>query len=56
MPYHIEKVRGGYFVEDKKGKRFSAKPLTKKRAKAQQVAIAISESKRTEEPVSKFFG
>lgn len=47
MPLHLEKVRGGYFVEDTKGKRYSAKPLTKKRARKQEQAIEINEQKKS---------
>jgi hypothetical protein len=55
MPYKVVKEDGGYFVEDKKGHRFSTKPLTKKKARKQQVAIALSESRATNKPVSAFF-
>jgi hypothetical protein len=54
MPYSIEKVKGGYkvFKNEKygvKGERrvpFSNKPLTKKVAEKQRIAIALSEHKR----------
>jgi hypothetical protein len=46
MPYLIKKVKGGFVVEDKAGKQFSNKPLTKKVAEKQRIAIALSEHKR----------
>ncbi len=56
MPYMLEQVkRDGFFVKDKAGKRFSKKPLSKKMATKQRIAIAISESKRTNKPINKFF-
>ena len=54
MPLKIAK-ECGYFVENKKGEKFSKKPLTKKMAKKQRVAIALSESKKTGKPASYFF-
>jgi hypothetical protein len=45
MPYEIKKVKGGYLVCDEK-KCYSNKPLTKKKAQKQRVAIAISEHKK----------
>lgn len=58
MPFEVVKAPGGepgYFVEDDKGKKFSHKPLTKKVARKQQVAIALSEAKREHELPAKFF-
>jgi len=55
MPYAIKKEKGGFFVEDKSGKKFSKKPLTKKNAEKQRVAIVLSESKKTHKPMSFFF-
>ena len=55
MPYKIIKEKSGYYVEDKKGKKFSKKPLSKKMAEKQRVAIALSESKMTGKPMSYYF-
>ena len=54
MPYKIAKVPGGYKV--KEGNRaFSKKPLTKKGAEKQRIAIALSESRKTGNPASIYF-
>jgi len=45
----------GFAVSDTKGKKFSNKPITKKMATRQRIAIALSESKKTGKPVSSFF-
>lgn len=42
MPYKIRKKEGGFKVCKLSGKCFSKKPLSKKRAKAQMVAIQIN--------------
>lgn len=55
MPYKIKHVEGGFIVEDKKGKKFSKHPLTKKMATRQRVAIALSEARKTGKPVSTYF-
>lgn len=55
MPYMIKNVDGGFIVKDKKGKEFSNKPLTKKMATKQRIAIALSEAKKTGKPVSTYF-
>lgn len=55
MPYLIKKVKGGFFVEDKAGKKFSDKPLTKKVAEKQRIAIALSEARKSGKPVSSYF-
>ena len=45
MPYKIEPMFGGFVV--KKGKKtFSKKPLSLKKAKAQRIAIILSERNR----------
>lgn len=55
MPYKIEKVgKSGFKVCDS-NRCFSNKPLTKKNAERQRIAIALSESKKTGKPVSKYF-
>jgi len=55
MPYDIKKVKGGFVVKDKKGKQFSNKPLTKKIATKQRIALALSEAKKTGKPPSFYF-
>lgn len=54
MPYKIEKVGKGYKVCDTE-KCFSKKPLPLKTARAQRVAIAMSEHAKTGKPMKKFF-
>ena len=54
MPYSIEKVKGGFKVSGGK-KYFSNKPLTKKVATSQRIAVALSESKKTGKPISNYF-
>lgn len=56
MPFNIVPVKGGFKVSDDKGKTFSEKPLTKKVARSQQIAIALSESKTSGKPISDLFG
>ena len=41
MPYKIEKVKGGYFVTDIYGKKYSKKPISKDNAIKQIVALHI---------------
>ena len=58
MPYFIEeKSKGCFGVKDKKHPMhmFSKKCQTKKESMKQRVAIALSESRMTGKPVSKFF-
>lgn len=53
--YKIVPEKSGFVV--KHGKHaFSKTPLTKSKARSQQIAIALSESRRTGKPVGKFFG
>jgi hypothetical protein len=54
MPYEIRKVGGGFLVCDKK-RCYSGKPLTKKKAKKQQIALAISSAEKENKPVGSFF-
>jgi len=55
MPYNIKKVKGGFKVCDMKGICLSNKPLPKKTALKQRIAVAISESKKSGKPVSGYF-
>lgn len=54
MPYSIIPQNKGYLVcsEDKC---FSKKPISKKMAMKQRVAIAISEQKKTGKPMKNYF-
>lgn len=47
MPYKIVKRKGGYYVAKKSdvGRKFSKKPLTQTKAKAQLKALYASEKK-----------
>jgi hypothetical protein len=54
MPFEIVKKAGGYLVCSEK-KCFSRKPLTKKKAQKQRIALAISESKKTGQPIGNYF-
>ena len=49
MPYIIKPVKKGFKVckADEPTKCFSNKPLTKKKAKKQEVAIILSERRKT---------
>ena len=55
MPYKIKKVAGGFKVADAKGKTFSKKPMCKKCAEKQRIAIALSESSRTRKSPTMYF-
>jgi hypothetical protein len=54
MSFEVSKVGGGFFVCDKK-RCYSGKPLTKKKAKKQQIALAISYAEKENKPVGSFF-
>ena len=54
MPYKIEKVRGGFKVADA-NRYFSNKPLTKKNAISQRIAIVLSEHKKTGKSIKSLF-
>lgn len=55
MPYNIKKVKEGYKVCDNEGKCLSNKPLKKKVALKQRIAIAISEHKKKGIPIIDYF-
>lgn len=55
MPYRIKQVEGGFVVADAKHPSFSNKPLTKKVAQKQRIALALSESRKTGKPASLYF-
>lgn len=55
MPYKLIPWGKGYAVADSSGRKFSSMPLSKETARKQQIAIAISESKKTGKDISKFF-
>ena len=46
MPYKIVKEKGGFFVKDNKGHKFSNRPLAKDVAMRQRIAIALSEHRK----------
>ena len=50
MTYQIKRKNNGFFVCDKK-RCFSNKPLTQEGARKQQIAISLSESRKTGKPV-----
>lgn len=54
MPYKIEPYGGGFRVCDS-NRCFSNKPLSKKKAVAQRIAISLSEHKKTGKPMKTFF-
>jgi len=55
MPYSVVKEKKGFKVCDNKGHCFSKKPLTKKMAEKQRIAIALSESRKTGKPAGIYF-
>lgn len=55
MPYNIKKIKYGFKVCDNENKCFSNKPLTKKQAIKQRIAIAISENKNKKISMKKLF-
>jgi len=54
MPYTIERKGNGFVVCDAK-RCFSKKPLSKEKARAQRIAIALSESRKTGKAASQYF-
>jgi len=56
MPFQIKKVGKGYkVVEPGKTHVFSNNPLSKKQAMKKRVAIALSESKKSGNPIKSYF-
>lgn len=55
MPFTVERSGSGFKVCDGTGKCFSKKGLPKATARRQQIAIALSESRKTGKPTSSFF-
>lgn len=54
MPIFIEREKGGFKACDDK-RCFSKKPMTKKQAMKQRVAIALSLAKKEGKPVKTYF-
>jgi hypothetical protein len=54
MPYEIKRKGTGYVVTSAK-RAFSKKPLSLQTARAQRVAIALSEAAKTGKPVANYF-
>ena len=54
MPYKIKPYHDGFRVCDQ-NKCFSNKPLTKKQATKQRIAIALSEHRRSGKPMKNYF-
>jgi len=56
MPYHIKKVGSKYFVFDNANVQLPSHGFkTKKEARAQEIAVALSQSKRQNKPMSFYF-
>lgn len=56
MPYHIEKKKSKWIVYDNANIPLPGKGFkTKKEARAQEIAVILSQSKRLNKPVSYFF-
>lgn len=53
MPVRIERKGSGFVVCDPE-RCFSKKPMLKRQARKQQIAIALSESRKTKKPVGFF--
>ena len=57
MPYHIEKKGSKYYVYDNENVKVPSHGFkTKKEARAQEIAVILSQSKRQNKPVSYYFG
>jgi len=56
MPYHIEKKHNKWFVYDNSNIQVPSHGFkTKAKAKAQEIAVILSQSKRQNKPVSFYF-
>lgn len=57
MPLKIKKINSGYKVVDSTSNHIFSKnkPLTKKNALKQRIALAISTSKKSGKPISNYF-
>ena len=56
MPYHIEKKGSKWFVYDNENKQLPSHGFkTKKEARKQEIAVALSQSKRQKKPISFYF-
>jgi hypothetical protein len=57
MPYKLQQVGRRWFVKDNAGIRLPSKKgfPTKEKARKQEIAVVLSQAKRTGKPVSSFF-
>lgn len=56
MPYHIVKVKNKYFVYDNSNVQVPSHGFpTKAKARAQEIAVILSQSKRQHKPISFYF-
>lgn len=56
MPYHIRKVGSKYIVFDNSDIKLPGKGFkTKKQARAQEIAVILSQSKRQNKPIKYYF-
>lgn len=56
MPYHIKKINNKYFVLDNSNIKVPSHGFkTKKQARAQEIAVILSQSKKQNKPVSYYF-
>lgn len=56
MPYHIEKINNKWFVYDNSNILVPSHGFpTKKKARAQEIAVILKQSKRQKKPISYYF-
>lgn len=56
MPYSIKKIKSKYFVFDNSNVQVPSHGFpTKKKARAQEIAVVLSQSKRQHKPLSFYF-
>jgi len=56
MPYKIVKENGKYYVKDNEGVKLPSHGFkTKALARKQEIAVALSQSKRQKKPISYYF-